>query len=96
MLAMMYLKQKRCRRIKARRCADVFLTTVINAQEQRQVMMIDIPGAFMHVNINELLHVRLEGPMAELLTRVDPDKYRTYLSKESGKDVLYILSLIHI
>jgi hypothetical protein len=53
-------------------------------------MTIDIPGAFMHVDIDELIHVRLEGPMAELLTRVDPDKYRTYLSKENGKDVLYV------
>jgi Reverse transcriptase (RNA-dependent DNA polymerase) len=109
---LMYLKQKRCGRIKARGCADgrkqcdyktkketssptvsteaVFLTTVINAQEWRQVMMIDIPGVFMHVDIDELIHVRLEGPMAELLTRVDPDKYRTYLSKEYGKDVLYV------
>jgi hypothetical protein len=109
---LMYLKQKRCGRIKARGCADgrkqreyktkeetssptvsteaVFLTAVINAQERRQVMTIDIPGAFMHVDIDELIHVRLEGPMAELLTRVDPDKYRTYLSKENGKDVLYV------
>jgi uncharacterized protein YeaC (DUF1315 family) len=68
----------------------VFLTSVIEAQERRKVMTIDIPGAFMHVNIDELIHVRLEGPMAELLTRVDPDKYRAYMSKESGKQVLYI------
>lgn len=87
---LMYLKQKRCGRIKARGCADgrkqrdykskdetssptvsteaVFLTAVINVQERRQVMTIDIPGAFMHVDIDELIHVRLEGPMAELLT----------------------------
>jgi hypothetical protein len=87
----MYLKQKRCGKIKARGCADcrkqrlykskektssptvsteaVFLTSVIEAQEHRKVMTINIPGAFMHVNIDELIHVRLEGPMAELLTR---------------------------
>jgi hypothetical protein len=28
--------------------------------------------------------------MAELLARVDPEKYRTYMSKENGKDVLYV------
>jgi Reverse transcriptase (RNA-dependent DNA polymerase) len=109
---LMYLKEKRCGRIKARGCADgrkqrdyktkeetssptvsteaVFLTAVINAQECRQVMTIDIPGAFMHVDIDELIHVRLEGPMAELLTRVDPDKYRTFMSEENGKQVLYV------
>jgi hypothetical protein len=53
-------------------------------------MTIDIPGAFMHVDIDELIHVRLEGPMAELLARVDPKKYRTYMSKENGKEVLYV------
>jgi hypothetical protein len=53
-------------------------------------MTIDIPGAFMHVDIDELIHVRLEGPMAELLTQVDPDKYRTYMSEENGKQVLYV------
>jgi hypothetical protein len=68
----------------------VFLTAIINAQERRQVMMINIPGALMHVDIDELIHVRLEGPMAELLTQVDPNKYRTYLAKEHGKDVLYV------
>jgi hypothetical protein len=47
----------------------VFLTSVIEAQERRKVMTIDIPGAFMQVNIDELVHVRLKGPMAELLTR---------------------------
>jgi hypothetical protein len=53
-------------------------------------MTIDIPEAFMHVDIDELIHVHLEGPMAELLARVDPEKYRTYMSKENGKDVLYV------
>ena len=109
---LMYLKQKRCGRIKARGCADgrkqriykskdetssptvsteaVFLTSVINAQERRKVVTIDIPGAFMHVDIDELIHMRLEGPMAELLTRVDPDKYRTYMAYENGKQALYV------
>jgi hypothetical protein len=68
----------------------VFLTSVIEAQERRKVMTINIPRAFMHVDINELIHVRLEGPMAKLLTRVDPDKYQTYMSKENRKQVLYV------
>ena len=68
----------------------IFLTLVINAQEHQQVMTIDIPGTFMQVNIDELIHVQLEGPMAELLTRVDPAKYCMYMSKENGKQVLYI------
>jgi hypothetical protein len=68
----------------------LFLTSAINAQERRQVMMVDIPGAFMHADIDELIHVRLEGPMAELLTRVDPDKYRTFQVEEKGKKVINV------
>jgi hypothetical protein len=35
----------------------LFLTSAINAQEQRRVMTIDIPGAFMHADIDERIHV---------------------------------------
>jgi hypothetical protein len=54
------------------------------------VMTIDTPGAFMHTNIDELIHIWLEGPMAELLTQVDPDKYQTYMVEERNKRVIYI------
>ena len=109
---LVYLKQKRCRQIKACGCADgrkqrvyknkdetssptvlkeaVFLTSVINARERQQVMMIDIPGAFMQVDIDELIHIRLEEPMVELLARVDPSKYRKYISEENGKQIVYV------
>ena len=53
-------------------------------------MTIDIPGVFMQVDIDELIHVQLEGPMAELLMRVDPVKFQNYMSEENDKQVLYI------
>ena len=53
-------------------------------------MIIDIPGSFMQVDINNLIHVQLEGSMAELLRRVDPAKYCMYMSKENDKQVLYV------
>jgi hypothetical protein len=68
----------------------LFLTSAVNAKEGCKVMTIDIPGAFMHANIDKLIHVRLEGPMTELLTRVDPQKYCTYVIEERGKTVLYV------
>ena len=68
----------------------VFLTAVINAQECQQVMTFDIPGAFMQVDIAKLIHMWLEGPMAKLLTWVNPEKYWTYMSEENGKQVLYV------
>jgi hypothetical protein len=52
-------------------------------------MTIDIPGAFLHAKIDKLIHIHLNGPMAELLTRVDPQKSCTYMIEERGKIVLY-------
>ncbi len=68
----------------------LFLTSAVNAKEGCKVMTIDIPGAFMHADIDKLIHVQLEGPMIELLTRVDPQKYVTYVIEERGKMVLYV------
>ena len=109
---LMYLKQKRCGRIKARGCADgrkqrvykgkdetssptvsteaLFLSCVIDGQEGRQVATVDIPGAFMHSEMDEVLHLRLDGPMAELLCKVDETKYRQYMCYEKKKPVLYV------
>ena len=110
---LMYLKQKRCGRIKGRGCADgrkqrlyktkeetssptvsteaLFLTSLIDAEEEREVVTVDIPGAFMHADMDELVHMRLSGPMAELLVRVDPNKYRKYVAQDKkGNAVLYV------
>ena len=114
---LMYLKQKRCGRIKARGCADgrkqrvykgkdetgsptvsteaLFLSCVIDAQEGRKVTTMDIPGAFMHSEMDEVLHLQLDGPMAELLCKVDEKKYRQYVYYEKKKPVLYASSLWH-
>jgi hypothetical protein len=111
---LMYLKQKRCGRIKARGCSDgrkqriyktkeetssptvsleaLLLTSIIDAQEERDVATVDIP-AFLHSNIDELvIHLRLDGPMADLLVRVNPDKYRKFVVKDrNGKTgVIYV------
>ena len=109
---LMYLKQKRCGRIKARGCADgrkqrvyktkdetssptvsleaLFLTAAIDAQEGRKVITVDIPGAFMHAEMDETVHMKIDGPMAELLCRVDSAKYSNFVTYEKGKPVVYV------
>ena len=93
----MYLKQKRCGRIKGRGCADgrkqrlyktneetssptvsteaLFLSSLTDAEEERKAVTVDIPGTFMHSDMDELVHMRLSRPMAELLVQLDPAKY---------------------
>ena len=109
---LMFIKQKRCGRIKARGCADgrkqrihttkqeassptvaiesLLLTCVIDAEEHRDVAVVDIPGAFMQVDMDELVFMRLDGKMAEIMVRIDPDLYSKFVVEERGKKVIYV------
>jgi hypothetical protein len=109
---LMFLKQKRCGRIKGQGCANgrkqrinktkeetraptvsvesLFLSCVIDAKERQKVVTCDIPRAFMRADIDEVLHTWFEGPLAQLLTKVDPELYTIFFSKESGKGVVYV------
>ena len=68
----------------------MFLTSVIDARENRDVATVDIPGAFMQADMDDVVHMKLEGKMAELLVKVDPKLYRKYVQMEKGKMVLYV------
>ena len=110
---LMFLKRKRCGKVKGRGCADgrkqrkytdpadaasptvatesVFLTMVIDALEDRDVAIVDIPGAFMQVDMDdEEVIMRLTGKMVELLIEIDPEMYRPHLIYERGEPVLYV------
>lgn len=54
---------------------SIFLTAIINAQEGRNVATaIDIPETFMHLDMDKPVYMRLDKPMAKLLTQVNSDK----------------------
>ena len=108
----MFLKKKRCGRIKGRGCADgrkqrsyinkedasaptvaieaLMLSCAIDAKEERDVATVDIPGAFLHADMDDLVHMKFEGKMAELLVKLDPKLYRKFVQVEKGKNVLYV------
>jgi hypothetical protein len=69
----------------------VMLSCVIDAHERRNAATVDIPGAFMQADMDELVHMRLDGKMAELLMRVDPELYQPYVVYKNGKPVLYVV-----
>jgi hypothetical protein len=68
----------------------VMLSAVIDAMEERDVATVDIPGAFMQADIDEVVHVKFEGEIAEMLVKLDPQLYRKYIRDENGKSVLYV------
>jgi hypothetical protein len=69
---------------------SVMLSCVINAMEARDVATVDIPGAFMQADMDDVVHMKLEGKMAELLVRIDPKLYRKHIQVQRGKQVLYV------
>ena len=109
---LMFLKKKRCGKIKGRGCADgrkqrayitkeqstsptisteaVFLTAVVDAWENRKVAVLDVPGAFMQVDMDELVHVRFRGEMVDKLLEIDYELYSSYVSEEKGEKVMYV------
>ncbi len=68
----------------------VMLSAVIDAMERRDVATVDIPGAFMQADIDEVVHVKFEGEIAEMLVKLDPKLYCKYVRDENGKSVLYV------
>jgi hypothetical protein len=69
---------------------SLFLSSVIDAKEGRAVVTLDIPGAFMQADMDEVLYMKLEGPLVHLLTKVDPKRYSKFIATEHGKHVIYV------
>ena len=66
----------------------LFLTCIQDAFEARSVLICDIPGAFMQADIDEIIHIRLDGPILNALLRIEPS-YKEFVTLENGKQVLY-------
>jgi hypothetical protein len=54
------------------------------------VVTADIPGAFMQADMDEIIHMKLEGPLAKQLVQVIQNKYKEYLNQERGCEIIYI------
>jgi Reverse transcriptase (RNA-dependent DNA polymerase) len=68
---------------------SVFLTSVIDARERRDVATVDLPGAFMQADMDDIVHMRLEGKMVDLLIDLDPT-YAQFICMERGKKTVYV------
>ena len=68
----------------------VFLTAVVDAWENRKVAVLDVPGAFMQVDMDELVHVQFRGEMVDKLLEIDHELYSSYVTEEHGEKVMYV------
>jgi hypothetical protein len=102
--SLIFLTKKRCGRIKARACANgskqrnyipkadsVFITSAIEEHKGREVITMDIPGAFLHAETDEEIHMLLRGQLAELMVKIDPKLYRPYITKNGrGESIMFV------
>jgi hypothetical protein len=64
---------------------------LIDALESREVAIVDIPGAFMQVDLNDkMIHVHLTSKMVNLLLKIDQELYKPYLVQERGELTMYV------
>lgn len=69
---------------------SVMMACGMDAFEGSDVATVDIPGAFMHADVDETAHVRLEGTMTELFVKSDPKLHRKCTVMEHGKAVMHV------
>jgi len=68
---------------------SVFITAIIHAH--KDVACFDIPGAFLHADINEDITMVLKGRLAELMVQVVPNLYSKYITVDrKGMAILYV------
>ena len=71
----------------------VLLTCIIDAEEERDVAVIDIPNAFIQTKVTnkeEQVVIRLQGELVDVLLVIAPEVYGKYvhLDKKGGKTLL--------
>ena len=71
---------------------SVLITAVIDAKEDRDVAVIDIPNAFIQTEQpeEEKVIMKLRGRLAELMVLIAPEIYSKYVVIENGVKVLYV------
>ena len=59
---------------------SVLMTAVIDAFEGRDTAVIDLPSAYLHANMKDVVHMRLTGKLAELMVATAPEIYRPFVT----------------
>ena len=65
---------------------SVLMTAVIGNKENRDVAVVDIPGAFLQADIDEDVWMALDGNLSELMFKVSPNMYSKFVTtNKNGK-----------
>ncbi len=69
---------------------SVFITSTTDAKEGRKVVTIDVPGAFLHVDNDDYVIMKMVGMLTKLMAKTNPRLYIQYVVLEKGRSVLYL------
>jgi len=60
-------------------------------KDNRYVVVSDIPGAFLHAEMEDNVHMLLEGTVAQTIIKLDPTIHRKHIwYNRHGKPMLYV------
>ena len=71
------------------------MTSVIDAKEERDVMTLDVPNAFIQTNnenykYGEHMVMKVQETLVDILAEMALSLYKDYVVFENGKKVLYL------
>ena len=74
---------------------SIMITGVIDAKQNRNVMTLDIPNAFVQTSIpqgeeDEKIIMKIRGILVDILVEMSPETYKEYVVYENNKKVLYV------
>jgi len=75
---------------------STFLTSTIDAKEERDVMSADVPNAFIQTPMpddNKKVIMKITGVLVHLMVEQAPEVYGPHVMHENGKKVLYVAVL---
>jgi hypothetical protein len=63
----------------------VFLSCIIDAEEERDVAVVDISNAFVQARVEnekDMAFIKIRGILVDILVEIAPDVYNSYVSKD--------------
>ena len=74
----------------------VFLTAAIDAKEKRDIMVNDVPNAFIQADAprgDVKTIMKITGVLVDLLVEIAPETYKNFVVMERGRKVIYVVVL---
>jgi hypothetical protein len=68
----------------------VILNSVIDVSEEQVIGVYNIPGAFLHSKLDEVVHMKVTGVLATFLVMTAPEISRDFVVYEKGISVIYL------